>query len=348
MIKYLYLLTLFLFNICLVHGATYVVSNFPGATKDFSSIQTAIEFAASGDTILVKGSPTNYGNVLLEKPIVLIGEGFSDDNPSGHTSKLTRILFTSNPYRRTISSGSTIIGFEFPFFPGHRPNIITVANQRVKIEDITIERNWFWFVEVIGQAESWVFRNNVIRGWIDGGSQGGDPEKGGSGFVFENNILNSVYGFHRGEVIPQNNVILGRLRDISNAQVSHNIFTREDYILEKVYGSRFDHNVAIGTIIGSKHCYDDVTTFEANYLCEGKANSGTGNLTGTDPGFAYWPGDDIQGGGVFQLSQSSPARRNDNDADQAGIFGGLHPFPVDLFINPEIENPFPSFVTSIY
>ncbi len=341
------LFSLFLISlVSSVSGAFYVVSNLPGTERDFSSIQSAIEHAAPYDTIYVKGSPTNYGNVLLEKPLVLIGEGFSGEIHSGHTAKLTRILFTANPYRRTISSGSVIIGFEFPFFPGQRANIVTVANGHTKIQDVVMERNWFWFAEIAGSAENWVFRNNIIRGWVKGGA--GNGNGGAAGFHFHNNILNSLMEFQRGELTIENNIILGRLKDISDAQVANNIFTREDYFLEEVYGSRFFNNIAMGEKIGKEDCYSNPASFESEYLCEGSANTGSSNRVAFDPGFVYWPSNDIMGGSVFKLAQGSPARSSGRRGAEIGIFGGTHPFPVNAFMNPEIDDPFPTFVTSIY
>jgi len=329
------------------YGAIHVVSNLPGVERDYSSIQSAIEQAAPYDTIFVKGSPMNYGNVLLEKPLVLIGEGFSGEIHSGHTAKITRILFTSNPYRRTISSGSTIKGFEFPYFPGQRPNLITVATDRVSIENITIERNWMWFVEILGNAENWVFRNNIIRGWVNGGSKN-NHSVGANGFVFYNNILNSIFEFKRGDLVLENNIILGRLKDVSGARVTNNIFSREGIILENVFGCRFQNNLAATQKVGSEELYENTTRFESRIILAGESNTGSGNRVGVDPGFVYWPTNDIMGGTVFMLSESSPAKRGGQGGKEIGIFGGRHPFPSHAFLNPEIDDPFPTFVTSIY
>lgn len=346
MLKNILLLSYLFIIIPSSYGAIHIVSNQVGIEKDFSSIQSAIEHAAPFDTIFVKGSPMNYGNVLIEKTLVLIGEGFSGDVHPGHTAKLTRILFTSNPYRRTISSGSVVVGFEFPYFPGQRPNIITVANENIKIENITIERNWLWFVDVVGSAENWVFRNNVIRGWVNGGAKDNN-NAGAAGFSFQNNIINSLLGFKRGDLIVENNIIMGRLKDIARAKVNFNIFTREGIVLEDVYGSRFQNNLSLSEIVGSDSCYSQPSKFESGYLCSGEANTGTGNRTGIDPGFVFWPTNDIMGGTVFKLADGSPARRTGGNAE-AGIYGGKYPFPSAAFLNPEIDDPFPSFVTSIY
>ena len=85
---------IFLFSA--THAAVLVVSNIPGSGQKYSSIQSAVEHASPNDTIFVMGSPTNYGNVLLEKPLTLIAEGFLEESPTGHTAKLTRVLLTSN------------------------------------------------------------------------------------------------------------------------------------------------------------------------------------------------------------------------------------------------------------
>jgi hypothetical protein len=321
------------------YGKVWIVSNQPGTKRNFSSIQSAVEQAEPFDTIFVKGSPMNYGNVYLEKPLILIGEGVSDESYSGYTAKLTRILFTANPFRRTVSSGSTVRGFEFPYFPGQRANLITIDDQGVVIEDITIERNWLWFVEINGNASDWVFRNNIVRGLINGGALS-ENERSASGFVFQNNILNSLSGLN-GKLIIENNIITGRFRNLRGAQVVSNIFIREETILENVTGSVFNFNLAVGDTIGDA-CYTHRKKFESAFTCIGEANKGTGNRIGSDPGFMKWPADDILGGSVFILSGNSPAKRL--GGREAGIFGGKYPFPAQGFIKPEMIDPFPFYV----
>ncbi len=345
--KSFFILPLILFNYVL-HAAVYTVCNQLGVKRDFSSIQSAVEHASPYDTIFVKGSPMNYGNVLIEKPLVLIGEGFSDEFHTGHTAKITRILLTSNPYKRTISSGTLIKGFEFPYFPGQRPNIITMGTERVKIENITLERNWLWFIEIVGAAENWTIRNNVIRGWVNGGGKSDNSNTGALNFRFQNNILNSLMSFQRGQLSLENNIVLGRLKDVRGAEVINNIFTRDDVLLENVSGSRFQNNISMSTKIGHENCYEHPGRFESRILTNGVANTGSANQTGVDPGFIYWPADDIMGGTVFLLIDNSPARRSGVGGTEAGIFGGRFPFPSKSFLNPEIANPFPTFITSIY
>lgn len=329
-------------------AGTWVVSNNPENKAEFASIQSAVEQALPGDTILVKGSPINYGNVILEKPIILIADIYGEDNPKGHTAKLTRILLTANPYRRTISSGSAVIGFEFPYFPGKRPNIVTVSDDRALIKDVLIEKNWMWFVEILGSAENWTFRHNIIRGWVNGSARKGTDMTGATNFVFHNNVINTLKGFDRGNIEIHNNIVMGRLQDIMHASVVNNIFVREGFILENVVQSTFQNNITYGVQIGNEECYEHPDRFESVNRCIEMTNQGSGNKVGIDPGFVYWPLKNVESVQAFQLKENSVARNAGKGGTQAGIFGGDAPFPIHGFLKPEIDDPFPSFITSIY
>jgi hypothetical protein len=331
-----------------IASVKWIVCNQRSEGSHYWSIQTAIEHANPYDTIFVKGSPVNYGNVLLEKPLVLVAEGSLYGELPGNSAKLTRILLTSNPFRRTISSGSSIIGFEFPYFAGFKPNIITVSDGRTMIRDITLEKNWIWFIHIKGDAQNWTFRNNIIRGWVHGGSTGEYRNVVIRDFFFHNNIINSIRGFEHGKIELHHNIITGRLMDVSGALIQNNIFTREAHVLENVYGCTFRGNIAVSYELGSADCFQHPGRFESLNTCKGLSNNGSGNRVGVDPGFVYWPSNDIMGGSVFKLRAGSGALTAGINGQQAGIFGGHYPFPENAFRNLEMEDPFPSFITSIY
>ena len=52
------------------------VNNTTGSGAPYTTINDALEVAETGDTIMVDGSNTNYGNVAIDKRIVLIGPGY--------------------------------------------------------------------------------------------------------------------------------------------------------------------------------------------------------------------------------------------------------------------------------
>ncbi len=52
------------------------VSNVSGSTAPYSTIQAAHDAASAGDTIMVDGSFTEYGETTIQKRLVLIGPGY--------------------------------------------------------------------------------------------------------------------------------------------------------------------------------------------------------------------------------------------------------------------------------
>lgn len=335
-----------LFFISHTQAAVYRVSHQLNDSAHFASVQSAIEFASAHDTIFVHGSPVNYGNILLEKPLVLIGEGFSGQNKSGHTSKLSRVLLTYNAFKRSTSSGSKIMGFEFPYYPGERPNILTVPDPRVSIDHITLERNWLWYIQIGGKARSWEIRHNVIRGWLHGGARIAHPESGAVDFLVSNNIIQSLRLLRHPNRV-EHNIVLGSLSEIEQLTFVHNIFIGEEGFLQGVQASVFRNNIASAVRVGGDVCLAELNRFESASLCGHKANTGSGNRVGMDPGFLGWPAQLIEGGAVFQLKPGSPARRAGVAGAELGIFGGVQPFPLGAFVLKEIADPFSGFLSNL-
>lgn len=66
-------------------AATWTVNNNTSAIAQFASIQPAVDTASAGDTILLTGSATSYGEFNLGKQLVFIGEGYKDEDLSRKT-----------------------------------------------------------------------------------------------------------------------------------------------------------------------------------------------------------------------------------------------------------------------
>ena len=88
---------------------SHTVSNNPANPAQFTEIQEAINAASDGDTIYVAGSATNYGNVLVNKRVVLIGAGWIQNGANSRTS-ITQIDITATTDNGG-GSGSVISGF---------------------------------------------------------------------------------------------------------------------------------------------------------------------------------------------------------------------------------------------
>ncbi len=68
-----------------VHAKIITVDNNSGSVAMHSSLQSAIDSAATGDTILIAGSPNFYGNVYVGRRLNFVGPGYllSENNISG-------------------------------------------------------------------------------------------------------------------------------------------------------------------------------------------------------------------------------------------------------------------------
>lgn len=87
------------------------VNNQPGVDADFNNAATAISNAAVDDTLYFEGSPISYGDMVLNKRLVIIGTGyFLTDNDSTQaipaSSRFTRLTVSSS------ASGSVITGIQ--------------------------------------------------------------------------------------------------------------------------------------------------------------------------------------------------------------------------------------------
>jgi hypothetical protein len=60
----------------LAHAKTITVDNRVGSVAMYSNLQTAIDAANSGDTLLIAGSPTSYGSIVIPKRLQLVGNGY--------------------------------------------------------------------------------------------------------------------------------------------------------------------------------------------------------------------------------------------------------------------------------
>ena len=60
-----------------MQAATLVVDNTSPSPGQYTTIAAAMTAAASGDTLLIQGTQTNYGNVFVTKSITLRGAGWS-------------------------------------------------------------------------------------------------------------------------------------------------------------------------------------------------------------------------------------------------------------------------------
>ena len=59
-----------------VQATVLTVSNNPPTAGQYTDLQVAVNSANEGDTLLLHGSPNNYGGISMNKKLCLIGAGY--------------------------------------------------------------------------------------------------------------------------------------------------------------------------------------------------------------------------------------------------------------------------------
>jgi hypothetical protein len=140
-------------------SAVLTVSNNTNISAQYTSVPAAISAAANGDTIYIHGSNTAYGDITINKQLVVIGPGYIPTNPTGLRAMLGYI------YLDTLtgvsgSSGTYIAGLYFSalYINSHYNGLV--------LNNITVRRNQITSYLQIGssntEVHNWLILENLI------------------------------------------------------------------------------------------------------------------------------------------------------------------------------------------
>jgi hypothetical protein len=291
------------------------VSNNPSSPGQYTSLQTAIDAASLGDTLMIAGSTTSYGAVTIAKPLVLVGAGYN--NPYGNNTLLTSIDLT-----RTSSSlgasGTKIMGIYFTsavYFYGSYSggNGSTQVIDNVLIERCRFVNAWVYFYNNS-------YHNDTIRNCLLSGNS--LYFTSGAGFtnviihnnIFDNPQISSYSANNLSTVCFRNNLLINKstavFANVNSMIIENNIF----------YGCE------------PTGCTNAAFTKNITYLCAavpGAGNIGSGNIA-ANPLFVTYP----PSGGAFSysydfhLQAGSPGKNAGTDLTDIGIYGGMLPYNV--------------------
>ena len=298
-------------------ATTWTVSNNPNKPAQYTSLQTAIDSAAIGDTLLISGSPNSYGsNIFLTKQLHLIGEGIGSS--VGDSPQLAGLYLYSQD--NTINaSGSTIEGLYITdyFYCDYAGSALIqdVTVKRCRIDYITYWSSFnckhFTFDQCL--IERYAAFAGTTR-WL--GNSTGQAE----GFLFTNCVFDGVSSYHMGNVgdcnghlVMRNCLFLSTSQNLNSGDMSEAVFENCMFI-----GTNYPTNLS-GCVFN--HCLshqgNDPTLPPAG-------NSGSGNVSDADPKFtAYnptpvnhsWDHD-------YSLQADSPAIGTGTSGTDIGIGGG--------------------------
>lgn len=251
------------------------VSNNPANVAQFNTIQTAIDAAADGDTILVHGSPDSYaGFTINNKKLAIIGPGWNPNKALPFTVNVVSAVALSG----VGSSGSELQGLSF--YGNININVAGINNVRFirnrihrqlfymapsgggMLAGYLFESNWFEESAVISNnfisLQNMIFQNNIFYNTgIIGYSVGGFTNT--VNVLFDHNLFYG--GASTSREIFQNNT---RFITLSN-----NIFIRNNPS-NNLSSASFYNNVTFNTP------NDQPWTVNNNF-------DGGGNLAGVDP-----------------------------------------------------------------
>ncbi|RLD21947.1 MAG: hypothetical protein DRI69_02655 [Bacteroidetes bacterium] len=328
---------LLLITACFVYTSSYAdiitVSNDVDSPGQYTSLQAAINAASVGDTILVSGSPTNYGSVTINKRLTLFGSGYDPANTFAKVTYLTNVTLARFDAVQS-ASGTKISGFNLD-------RVYINNNDPDTMKDITIERCLVSIAIYFQSFNVSDYRNVTVQNCVFTSASTNISFGNYSGVlhfnhIFRNNIFNgvivgdissSVNYTNLSLVSFRNNILTGSgtgtiLDEVKNAVFENNIFFRKDA----------GNNDSDGS---SAHCngcaFDNNITYQSAFDTIPYGNNvGSGNLIATDPMLVNYP---ITGAAFsfshdYTLMGGSPALLAGTDGTDIGITGGAAPFVV--------------------
>lgn len=248
------------------------VSNNPGLTAQYTTIQAAVNASANGDTIYVQGSNIQYaGFTISDTRLTIIGPGWSPmQNFMPFAASVFSITISGVNSSNTeiqgleIATSVSITSINHPdnlrFIRNHFHSSITVAAGTNTYSGYIFQGNWFDAGSINASAGcfyiNFLFKNNIFYATSSGGNAAG---------LFNcNNVLfdhNLWYGPSSGSA----NCFGSNCRGIL---LTNNIFVRRDAATNNSL-STFTNNITFSAVVNSPWTLN--------------GNLGSGNIADQDP-----------------------------------------------------------------
>jgi len=172
------------------------IDNNPGSTTTYQTIQEAHDAASSGDIIYVQPSNVNYGNLIIQKPITIVGRSHSEPGQRSEIGSVSlrsggitiKGLYTNSISSSTSSTATTpFVAIDIFECSISSLSIGTLtSNTTTNYDDVAIIGNYIrGGLVLLGDSGDVIVSNNVIGG--------NDPIQTYNtvGAIFTNNIFRS-------------------------------------------------------------------------------------------------------------------------------------------------------------
>lgn len=282
------------------------VNNGTISAGQYTTVQEAVDASAAGDTVYIHGSVTTYGNVTLNKRLVLIGAGHQPSGTQYNLPTTLGTIYLSQGNSTTLPTGSIIKGI----------NLSNVAGTggSLPVNNLTIERNYLnSYISICGN--NWIVKNNFLNSIY---------VYDFNNLIVSNNIFGSSFSIYQStkpSVIVTNNIFLNGsyLASVSYANITNNIFIEAGYPNFSGTQNTYNKNVFI---------YADPLNYDV-YPPAG--NTGVGNLNTTASQFISTIPLNVDLSSArnydWHLLSSSLGLGYGTDGTDCGIYGGSYPMP---------------------
>jgi hypothetical protein len=283
------------------------VNNGTITAGQYTSVQAAVDASAAGDTVYIHGSVTSYGDVTLNKRIVLIGAGHYPTGTQYNLPTSLNTIILSRGNSTTLPTGSIIKGISFSNVYG--------SGGSLPVNNITFERNYIpSYISVCG--DNWIIKNNFV-GYVSVSDF--------NNLIVSNNIIGTQYAINssnKPSVIITNNIFLNGfyLSSVSYSNFTNNIII-EPNVLTNFSGTQNTYNKNV-------FIYADPLNFK---IFPPAGNTGVGNLNTTASQFVSTIplNVDLSSARIYDwhLLTSALGVGYGTDGTDCGIYGGSYPMP---------------------
>jgi hypothetical protein len=274
-----------------LNATVFIVDNNIDSPGPYTSLQSAYNAASNGDTLMIQGSPTSYGNLDMRKSLTIIGAGY---HPSIAPLSPTELGELTIQFCRNVK----VIG-------------IKASKIYIKGDTVTIER-CYGFIKMENSKQVTLVNNIITKLQMNGSIKQTNAIK--------NNIISETKSYYNSvdQLVFDHNIFTGTEHYFKNADIKNSIFYD---VSPNGYGST--HNTGTDYINCLAYCPSGcVDTFLTT-----NGNNAASCLNHTNPGFVSVSSATFDYNYDYHLSSTSAGHNYATDGTDIGIYGGIDPFP---------------------
>lgn len=275
-----YSTAIFLMLVITSFATVRTVSNNPATLAQYNTIQAAIDASASGDTVYVHGSPTDYaGFTILDKRLVVIGPGWSPDKSFPFTARVGNTFIggsTGDPLTNP-TNNSEIHGLTFT---SNVQSYVSFGNDHPNgLKFIRNEFQGTILIQEGGTYKNYLFEGNYFNtGRVQAGGASNYEN-----FLFQNNIFYDPTTWQINDFTNSTNVLFNHNLFYGPANTPANIFVNTCRFLTLTNNIFVRRNAATAN---SLSVFNNNITFNAGTNNPWAVNSNSdagGNVVNLDP-----------------------------------------------------------------